>query len=126
MGDRPEDSSSDSAASSLSLVSRDLHRAKRRVLALQSELAFLSDKVDNLQVQRDSQERSIEALQSHLRQLGAEALQAVADLYFRVDTLSAIVNQLTLRIRSLQSQLVFLGGLPEYTDTAEWSLHPLD
>ena len=107
-------------------ASLDLRRTQRQVLALESELAFLSDKVDNLQVQRDSQERSIEALQGHLRQLETEALEAVADLYFHVDTLSAIVNQLTLHIRSLQSQLVFLGGLPEETDNAVWSLHTLD
>ena len=93
---------------------------------LASELAFLSDKVDNLEVQRDSQERFIEALHSHLRQLESESLEAVADLYFRVDTLSAIVNQLTLRVRAFQSQLAFLGGVPENTDTSEWSLHTLD
>ena len=118
--------SSDSGPSWFALVSRDLQRTQLQVEALRSELAFLSDKVDNLQVQRDLQERSLDALQDRLRTLEAEALQAAADLYFRVDALSAIVNQLTLRVRSFQSQLLFLGGLPENTDTTEWSLHALD
>ena len=124
--DNSEPESSDSGPSWFALVSRDLRRTQLQVEALQPELAFLSDKVDNLQVQRDSQERSLNALQDHLRTLEAEALQAVADLYFHVDALSAIVNQLTLRVRSFQSQLLFLGGLPENTDTTEWSLRALD
>ena len=117
---------SDSGPSWFALVSKDLQRTQLQVEALRSELAFLSDKVDNLQVQRDSQERSLDALQDRLKTLEAEALQTAADLYFRVDALSAIVNRLTLRVRSFQSQLLFLGGLPENTDTTEWSLHALD
>ena len=95
---------------------------------LRDELAFLSDKIDNLQVQRDSQERSLIALQARLATLEGEALEAVADLHFRVDLISAIVNQLALRVRSLQSQLNFFGGLPENTDPVATGidLHSLD
>ena len=116
MGDRPSDGTSASFAPC----------EAQRLLSLQSELDFLSDRVDNLQVQRDSQEHTIQALQSHLPQLEAESLEAITDLFFRVDTLGAVVHQLILRVRSFQNQLNFLGGLSENTDTAEWSLHTLD
>ena len=124
--DLSEPESSDSGPSWFALLSRDLRSTQLQVKALQSELDFLSNKIDNLEVQRDSQERFIQSVQDHFGQLESEALEATADLYFRVDTLSAIVNQLTLRLRALQRQLAFLGGLPENTDSTEWSLHTLD
>ena len=93
---RPEASHSgsespSSAASSLSLVSRDLYRTKNKLAALESQVAFQADQIDNLQVQRASLEESIVALEHRLLRLqetearlvdriqAAEALVALLD-----------------------------------------------
>ena len=73
-----------------------------------------------------SQQRALDTLDNRLRRLEHEALEAVSDLYFRLDSISAIVNQLILRARALQLQIDFLGGLPENTDSVEFSFYSLN
>ena len=80
MGDRDRDledppqpeacsSDSDSGASSLSLVSRDLHRTKNKLAGLESQVAFQADQLENLQHQRASLEQSVALLEQRLVRL---------------------------------------------------------
>ena len=94
--DNSEPESSDSAASSLSLVSRDLRRAKTRVTGLESQVAFHVDQIENLQVQRASLERSVEGLEQRLLQLQ--------------DTEARLLD----RIRSLENRAAALERQQEY------------
>ena len=55
-----------------------------------------------------------------------EALEAVAELHFRLDSLAAVVNRVLDRVRSLQEQLKFLTGVPDTTDSPHEPQEALD
>ena len=93
---------------------------------LQQQAEWASFHIARLEAALHRQQRVVETLERRLRVLEAEALEAVSDLYFRLDNLAAVVNQLLLRTRALQLQLDFLGGLPDNTDSASFSFYTLD
>ena len=93
---------------------------------LHEQARWASFHIGRLEEIISGQQRAIETLEARLRQFEHEALDAASDLYFRLDALSAVVNQLVLRTRALQTQLAFLGGRAENTDPSDFSLHSLD
>ena len=93
---------------------------------LEQQASWAAFHIARLEEVITSQQRAIETLESRLRRLENEAIEAVSDLYFRLDSLSAVVNQLIFRARALQLQIDFLGGLPENTDPVEFSFYSLD
>ena len=93
---------------------------------LQQQAQWASFRIARLEGTLHQQQRAIETPESRLRVLESEALEAVSDLYFRLDSLAAVVNQLLLRTRALQLQIAFLGGLPETTDSVEFAFYALD
>ena len=102
---QPEDcssDSSDSAASSLSLVSRDLHRTKNKIAALESQVAFQADQIDNLETQRASLEETVAILEQRLVRLQ----ETEARLIDRIQAAEALASSLERQHEEHQAHFV--------------------
>ena len=91
---------SDSDVSSVSLISRALHSTTIRVTTLEGEVHFLSDKVDNLQHQR----QGLEAAQAAASDRIAELRRSNEELQDRLTTAEENSRLLESQVDTLQAR----------------------